>query len=368
MAWYSGVYPRFPGCAIQDGVCAGNHSGSCFGMVLLRPVQPGDLDGLRALAQHLDTVNLPADPAVLRGIIDESHRGQEVLRHGAPGVRPVALTLVAQGPGGDLLGTASLFAQHGTPEEPHYYLRVMEQVVHSRQLNTDRARTLLRLEKDVQPWTELGGLVVAPAARGAGVGKLLVAARLLVVAMHRARFCDRLLAELLPERRADGGNAFWDAVGRPLTGMDYYRADLLCRTDKEFIDAFFPDDHLVADLLPAEARAHIAHEGTSTTPVRRLLQRAGFHWLGTIDPFDAGPHDGAEVAEVGPIKASRARVVLDLPPAGPGTRLLCAHPGDLVMTTTEATEVGHGLRLDAPVRDRLGLGPGDPAWVMPLDW
>jgi arginine/ornithine N-succinyltransferase beta subunit len=59
-----------------------------------------------------------------------------------------------------------------------------------------------------------------------------VAARLLLVAMHPERFCRRLLAELLPPREGSGGNAFWDSVGAPLTGLDYYRADLLCRSDK----------------------------------------------------------------------------------------------------------------------------------------
>ena len=332
--------------------------------VLLRPVCSEDLAALRTLAGHLDTVNLPEDPVVLQAIIDASVRSLAGLGAGGGG----SLTLVAEGPAGELLGTASLFSQHGTPEDPHYFLRVVEQVVHSKQLNTDRARTLLRLEKDTLPWTELGGLVVAPAARGQGIGKLLVAARLLVVAMYRSQFCDRLLAELLPERRADGGNAFWDAVGKPLTGLDYYRADLLCRTDKEFIDAFFPDDHLVADLLPAEARAHIAHEGTATTPVRALLHRVGFRWLGTIDPFDAGPHDGAPVVEVAPLMASRRRVILDLPPTSAGVRRLCADPRQLRMLVAEVEEPGDGLRVPPEAGHRLGLGPGDPAWTMPLDW
>jgi arginine N-succinyltransferase len=334
--------------------------------LLLRPVLRHDLGALRALASHLDTVNLPSDPVVLGAIIEAGHQSLAALG-GAPG-SVGSLTLMAESETGGLLGTASLFAQHGTPEDPHYYLRVVEQVVHSKQLNVDRARTLLCLEKDLEPWTELGGLVVSPQARGQGIGKLLVAARLLVVAMHRQHFCNRLLAELLPERRADGGNAFWDAVGKPLTGLDYYRADLLCRTDKEFIDAFFPDDHLVAELLPAEARAHIAHEGTSTTPVRALLHRAGFRWLGTIDPFDAGPHDGAAVTDLVPITASRARVLLDHPPAAPGVRRLCAHPRTLHMTVAEVEEPGDGLRLPADVAARLHLTPGDPVWTMPLDW
>jgi len=89
---------------------------------------------------------------------------------------------VAVGRGEDggerLLGTASLFAYHGMPEEPHYYLRVVENTVHSKQLGTGRTRHLLKLGRDIEPWTELGGLVVHPAARGQGVGKLLVAARL----------------------------------------------------------------------------------------------------------------------------------------------------------------------------------------------
>jgi arginine/ornithine N-succinyltransferase beta subunit len=37
-------------------------------------------------------------------------------------------------------------------------------------------------------------------------------ARRLLVAMHHARFCQRLLAELLPPRYRDGNNALWDAI------------------------------------------------------------------------------------------------------------------------------------------------------------
>src|SRR5207247_9290829 len=225
----------------------------------------------------------------------------------APGDAPLrrrTYTLVAL-QGEQLLGTASLLSHHGTPEDPHYYLRVVEQTFHSTQLNTERRRQLLRLEHDEVPWTELGGLVVHPEARGHGVGKLLVAARLLLVAMHREHFCQPLLAELLPPRRADGSNAFWDALGGPLTGLNYYRADLLCRTDKEFIDALFPPHEIVLELLPREAPAVVGQVGPATVPVSRVLQRAGFQYLNTIDPFDGGPHYGATLENVRPIQRSR---------------------------------------------------------------
>jgi arginine N-succinyltransferase len=342
--------------------------------IVIRPVAASDAAGLLALADLLDTVNLPDDPAVIAKLIADSERSFAGLAPGRALADPkhASFTLVAvetaSGQPERLLGTASLFAYHGMPDEPHYYLRVVETTVHSKQLNSDRTRQLLKLGRDIEPWTELGGLIVHPEARGRGLGKLLVAARLLLVAMHRTHFCRRLLAELLPPRRADGGNAFWDAVGGPLTGLSYYRADLLCRSDKEFIEAFFPHEEIVSDLLPPAARELIGHEGEATTPVRKLLQRAGFKYLGTIDPFDAGPHDGAEVVDIAPIQRSRRLVRLDLPPLGePGERLLC-NPANHAFLRLPCETTGEGLRLNHDLATRLALKAGDPCWAMPLDW
>jgi arginine N-succinyltransferase len=346
--------------------------------VLIRPVSAADLSQLQVLADHLDTVNLPDDPAVLTGIIADSVRSFDGLSAPTPSPDPkhAGFTMVAveiESIHGvvlseKLLGTASVFAYHGMPDEPHYYLTVQETTVHSKQLNADRSRLILKLGRDVEPWTELGGLVVDPAARGKGVGKLLVATRLLLIAMHRTHFCRRLLAELLPPRRSDGGNAFWDAVGGPLTGLEYYRADLLCRSDKEFIEAFFPHEEIVGDLLPPAARELIGKEGSATTPVRTLLRRAGFKYLGTIDPFDAGPHDGADVTAIGPIQRSRKLARLDLPPLGTTAHYLLGNPATHRFITTDAEIVHDGLRLPHDYSARLGLTPGQACWVMPMDW
>jgi arginine N-succinyltransferase len=342
--------------------------------VTIRPIRDGDLQALQALADALDTVNLPDDPQALTTLVHDSQRSFASLD---PDVRTISdpkhasFTLVAVGSDDgeqQVLGTASLFAYHGMPDEPHYYLKVVESIVHSRQLSSDRVRTVLKLGRDTEPWTELGGLVVRPQARGRGVGTLLVAARLLLVAMHAERFCRRLLAELLPARREDGGNAFWDSVGAPLTGLSYYRADLLCRSDKEFIDAFFPHEEIVVDLLPPAARALIGFEGPQTAPVRRLLQRAGFRYLGTVDPFDAGPHDGAEVAAVLPIQRSRRLVRLDLPPLAGTTTWLVANPRTHHMLSMPCEVVGAGVRISHEQAHQLGARGGDVLWAMPMDW
>lgn len=338
--------------------------------VVIRPVCADDAPALVQLAELLDTMNLPRDPEMVASIMAESEASFVRLAGPAPGDASLlrrTYTLVAL-QGERVLGTASLLSHHGTPEDPHYYLRVVEQTFHSTQLNTERHRQLLRLEHDEVPWTELGGLVVHPDARGHGLGKLLVAARLLLVAMHREHFCQRLLAELLPPRRADGSNAFWDALGQPLTGLNYYRADVLCRTDKEFIASLFPRHEIVLDLLPPEAQAVVGQVGPATVPVCRLLQRVGFRYLRTVDPFDGGPHYGALLDDVRPIQDSRCCVCLDLPPTEAGSLVLLGNPCSHYFHAAPVQTCGHGVRLaEAPARV-LDVRAGDIVWTMPRDW
>ncbi|MEK7412897.1 MAG: GNAT family N-acetyltransferase [Planctomycetota bacterium] len=332
--------------------------------ITIRPVHTADAPQLLELASQLDTLNLPNNPVAITKLIADS---EQSFAGGDP--HHATYTLVAVRDSDErLLGTSSVIAYHGTPEEPHYYLRVVDQVVHSKQLNTDRPRRILKLDKDIEPWTELGGLVVHPDARGQGLGKLLVAARLLLIAMHPARFCSRLLAELLPPRRPDGSNAFWDAVGGPLTGLDYYRADLLCRSDKEFIDAFFPHEEIVVDLLPPAARELISHEGPTTTPVRSLLSRAGFTYLGTVDPFDAGPHDGAPIREILPIQRSRCLVHRGCLPNPRAAQYLVGAVADHRFAARICDITANEICIPDQDAQRIGLADGSACWAMPLDW
>jgi arginine N-succinyltransferase len=329
---------------------------------LIRPVTLEDADGLLALADLLDTMNLPDDPAAVRQLIEDSVASFAGQPRGEGGY-----TLIAE-LDGRIVGTASLIARHGSPRKPHYYLELADRPVRSPQLEVSYIRHLLRLGKDESPRTELGGLVVHPEARGLGLGKLLLAARLLLIAARRAWFSDRLIAELLPPLRVDGGNAFWDAVGGALTGLEYYRADRLCRMDKSFIEDLFPRGDVILELLPKEAQAVVGTVGPHTMPVRALLERIGFSFLRTIDPFDGGPHFGASREAVGPIQHSRELVVLDTAPTAPGEPHILMHPNSHRFLVAPCAVVGRGLRLAENDRARLGAEAGDGLWVMPLDW
>src|SRR3989441_523932 len=340
--------------------------------LMIRPVRPDDAIALVQLATLLDTMNLPRDPTMIAEIIAASTASFARLEHPAPPRTALeacrgTYTLVAV-QGAQVLGSASLLSNQGTAGDPHSSLRVVDHPFHSKQLTVASRRHLLRLEREEVPWTDLGGLVVHPATRGQGVGKLLLAARLLLVAMYRDHFCDRLIAELLPPRRPDGSNAFWDALGGPLTGLNYYRADLLCRTNKEFIDALFPRHEIVLELLPPEAQEVVGQVGPATVPVLRLLERAGFQYLNTVDPFDGGPYYGATLEEVQPIQRSRCLVCLDLPPTTADHTVLLGSPQSHCFHTASVQVCGHGVRLADTTAQLLDLQPGDLVWTMPLDW
>lgn len=335
--------------------------------VIVRPVRIDDADDLLQLATLLDTMNLPRDPEAIAGIISTSETAFDRLKTASETANASTYTLVATRDH-QILGTASLLSHHGTVEDPHYYLNVIEHTLHSAQLNTERTRHLLRLEHDEEPWTEFGGLIVHPEARRQGIGKLLFGTRLLLVAMHPEHFCDRLLTELLPPRRADGGNAFWDALGGQLTGLNYYRADLLCRSDKEFISALFPHHEIVLELLSPEAQAIVGEVGPATAPACALFKRAGFSYLNTIDPFDGGPHYGAALPDIDPIQRSQQLVCLDLPPSDTNTRLLLSNPKTHHFSISHCQPQSHGIRLDSAIKQSLSLQAGDPVWTIPLDW
>jgi arginine N-succinyltransferase len=201
------------------------------------------------------------------------------------------------------------------------------------------------------------------------LGMLISYVRFLFIAIHRDRFRDQLLAELLPPLTEDGRSHLWEAVGRHFTDMDYKEADLLSKRNKEFVRALFPDGDIYASLLPKEAQAVIGEVGPQTRGVEKLLKRIGFRYAKRVDPFDGGPHFVAATGEVTLVENTvrgsiaigdvrglpRALVAREYegPPWFRAIAVPCALKGDSIIVSKGAAS-------------HLGLGPGDPASFLPL--
>jgi len=336
-------------------------------MFTIREVFPEDLEGLTAVAEHLNTVNLPNDRTVLEGLIAHSKKsfaGQlDVFK------REYLFVLVDEAQQ-KIIGTSMIHAQHGTRRAPHIFFDVMQDERYSETLDKHFIHKVLRIGYNYNGPTEIGGLILLPEYRRntEALGKALSYVRFLYIRMHRALFRDYVLSELLPPLEPDGTSKLWEALGRHFTGLTYQEADRLSKDNKEFIHALFPDDPIHTELLPEDVRAVIGKVGGDTKAVEAMLRRIGFDYAEQIDPFDGGPHFVARTDDIAIVRDAReAAVELVERATGPwaiaAVELAAARPKFRAIGTriTQLPNGAIGMTDDA--RRRLGIEDGHKVWL-----
>ena len=273
-------------------------------MYLIRDVQKSDLPGLKKLAGELDTVNLPNDERELTSIIEKSARSFDG-RIRDPFEREY-LFVMEDARAHKLVGSSLIIAQHGTRDAPHIFFDVYEKEHYSHSVDKHFRHRVLSIGYNFDGPTEIGGLVVAPSFRGQGKpGKQLSYVRFLYIPMHRARFRDRILVELLPRLEDDGRSPLWEALGRKFTGLSYQEADRLSRENKEFIQQLFPPGEIYATIFSQKIQDAIGEVGPETAGAKNILTRIGFRYDERIDPFDGGPHYSSPTELIEPIRRFR---------------------------------------------------------------
>jgi arginine N-succinyltransferase len=341
-------------------------------VLLLRDAQRSDLASLARLAKVLNTVNLPYDERALSRIIARSVASfsgkirDPLERH---------YVFVAEEPrSGRIVGTSMVIAQHGTRESPCTFFDVSEREHYSSTLDRHFRHQVLSIGYHFDGPTEIGGLVVDPQARGgeARPGKQLAYVRFLYMAIHRERFRETVLAELMPPLTRDGRSLFWESFGRRFTDLDYQTADKKSRENKEFIQQLFPPVDVYATLFPDRVRGQLGKVAPETEPIRHLLEKIGFSYVSRIDPFDGGPHYEAKLADVSLVRAHR-RVRLAQEPLRQGgeERLVgIARPAGrnrfrAVRTLSRIDD--EQVRLPVAAREALEARPGDRLHVIPFE-
>lgn len=278
-------------------------------MFVLRDAQKSDLKELSRLAKVLNTVNLPNDEAALEELLETSTRS-----FGGKLKEPqerIYLFVLEDPRTERLVGTSQIIAQHGTREAPHVYLDVFEREHYSALIDRHFKHQVLRMGYNYEGFTEIGGLVVLPEYRGQDKpGKQLSFVRFLYIAMHRAKFRERVIAELLPPLLPDGRSILWEAFGKRFTGLTYQEADKLSRQSKEFIKELFPSGEIYVELLPPQVQKVIGQVGPETEGVKKMLEGIGFSYDHHIDPFDGGPHFSALVNDVRLVQEYRRAKVM----------------------------------------------------------
>lgn len=273
--------------------------------MLVRAAQPSDLDAVLQLAAGAGPgmTTLKADRQALaeRLVLSQASFAQTV----APELRDYVFVLddPAQGRIG---GIAAIKAAVGL-DEPFYNYRLGTLVHSAAAADVYVRHEVLYLSHDLTGSAELCSLFLHPDYRRGGNGRLLSKSRLLFIAQFPQLFTRGVFAEMRGYQDADGGSPFWESVGRKFFGMDFGRADDLCRPGaKSYIAELMPRYPIYTCFLSEAARAAIGRTHMDTAPARRLLEQEGLRAGAYIDIFDGGPVLQAAARD---LRASRESVV-----------------------------------------------------------
>jgi arginine N-succinyltransferase len=335
-------------------------------MFVMRDATTADVDQILAVAEHLDSVNLPAERDHLERIVARSLRA---FAAEVPASEREYLFVLEDRAAGKVVGTSIIHAQHGTRRSPHVFLQVLEEERYSETLDRYMVHEALRITYNYDGPTEIGGLILLPEYRhhAGGLGRLLSYTRFLFIAMHREVFRDVVLSELLPPLEPDGTSRLWEHFGRRFTGLTYREADLLSKDNKEFIRALFPHGRVYTSLFPADVQAVIGKVGPETRGVEKLLRRIGFDYARQIDPFDGGPHFKARTDEISLVKQSRRRRLEGGEVAAGAPWTIVAHesgPGRFAAVGVPARLDGERAVIAPEALAGLGAIVGSDGWVV----
>ena len=294
-------------------------------MHVIRRARVEDAGTLLKLAKMVYFINLPADRDVIDAKIAHSRacflragsgggaaRGSGRARAG--GVQGLAtggvasdffMFVVEDRETRTVLGTSQILARMGGPGNPNYSFRLEKRDFFAEDIKTGTSHVVARLHPDETGPTEIGGLILQPAARGASLGKFLSFVRFHFVGLHRKLFSDRVLAEMMAPVTDDGRSLLWEYLGRRFIPLSYTEADRLCQRSREFIAALLPRDDIYLSLLPPEARDVVGRVNDETVPARRMLESMGFEYRGCVDPFDGGPNIEARTDQIPVVRHTR---------------------------------------------------------------
>jgi arginine N-succinyltransferase len=279
-------------------------------MYILRSVEANDLKDLYKLSNMMVFINLPPDEDLISSKIESSQKSFH--NPSSELYKNYYIFVLEDSQSGEILGVSMIHAQHGTENEPHFYLTVGQEAKFSQTINTGFVHGTLKLGLDTNGPTEIGGLILNPDYRGhkEKLGKQLSFVRFLYMASNTDRFKAMVHSELMPPLDKFGNSPLWEAVGRRFLNMNYTEADILSRSNKEFILSLFPSENIYQTLLPMEARESIGKVGKETEPVRKMLESIGFKYTLEVDPFDGGPHYRCPLKDIKPIKEKITGVLI----------------------------------------------------------
>ncbi len=325
----------------------------------MRAANAGDLQALYEMAKLTGGgfTNLPPDRASLTAKLARTaeafQRDDDVLGD------DLFVLVLENSVTGDVRGTCQLFSQIGL-KWPFYSYRMGALTQHSVELNRTFRADMLSLSTDLEGSSEVGGLFLHPSERAGGLGMLIARSRYLFIRAHRARFADRMLAELRGLIDEAGGSPFWDGIAGRFFGMSFHEADEFNAINgNQFIADLMPKHPVYTAMLSETARAAIGIPHPSGRAAMRMLENEGFSYENYVDIFDGGPTMTARTDNIRSVKEAADSQIVGISDDGE-TKVLAAS-GKLANFTCTYAHISHvdgGILIDSEAAAVLGVETG----------
>ncbi|HEY0623418.1 arginine N-succinyltransferase [Sphingomonas sp.] len=325
---------------------------------LIRPAREDDLQALYEMAKLTGGgfTNLPPEKPALRAKLERSAlafgRADDALKD------ELFVLVLENVETGEVRGTCQIFTQVGQ-RWPFYSYRLGIETKHSEALARTFRAEILSLTNDLEGCSEVGGLFLHPGERAGGLGMLLARSRYLFIAMHRARFADRILAELRGVIDEAGGSPFWDGVAGRFFGMNFQQADEFNAIHgNQFIADLMPKHPIYTAMLTEGARSVIGLPHPSGRAAMRMLEHEGFAFENYIDIFDGGPTMTARTDQVMTVRDSRTDKVAEVADGGSASIIARGRLGDFRACHGRIGLSDGGVTVDGASASILGVEPG----------
>ena len=330
---------------------------------VIRPSREDDLEHLYEMAKLTGGgfTNLPADRDALAGKLATSAKA--FANTGDTLTDETFVLVLENTETGAVRGTCQLMTQVGQ-QWPFYSYRLNTLTQYSKELDRTVRAEMLSLSTDLEGCSEVGGLFLHPNERAGGLGLLLARSRYLFIAMHRARFADRVLAELRGIIDDRGGSPFWDGVAGRFFGMSFQEADYFNAINgNQFIADLMPKHPVYVAMLDDDAREVIGLPHPTGRAAMRMLEKEGFRYEGYVDIFDGGPTMLARTDDVVSVADAKPRAIGDMA-AESGEKALLATGTLKDFRCCYGTRKvdGESIAIGADCAQTLKVGEGDTVW------
>lgn len=268
---------------------------------------------------------------------------------------------------GKIRGTCQVFGQVGVVQ-PFYSYHLSTLTQSSPELGKTFRNQTLTLTTDLEGSSEVGGLFLHPEVRAGGWGALLARCRYLFIKQHRARFGDRVLAELRGVMDEAGNAPFWDALAGRFFGMTFPEADEFNAVHgTKFIADLMPKTPIYVSLLAESGRAVMGLPHPSGRAALRMLEEEGFTFDRYIDIFDGGPTVTAATDQIRTIRESETETVCEI--GGGGKLKMIVASGRLhdfrACSASVKRVPRQGICIDQEAAELLEVKVGDQVIAVP---